>query len=94
MFYRTFYRPPIRIKPCFIAIKQWRLEADRRPRFCDGCEETVATDRSLASASSTVAQMDHHLIGSRANNPDDDQQPCDEDLELNLCENMDRSKSA
>ena len=82
------------MEQCFIAIRPRRWWCDRRLRFCDGCEETVATDRSLASASSTVAEMDHHLIGSRANNPDDDQQPCDEDLELNLCENMDRSKSA
>ena len=82
------------MEQCFIAIRPRRWWCDRRLRFCDGCEETVATDRSLASASSTVPQMDHHLIGSRANNPDDDQQPCDEDLELILCENMDRSKSA
>ena len=43
--------------------------ADRRLRFCDGCEETVATDRSLASASQTVLQMDHQLIGCHANLP-------------------------
>lgn len=69
MFYRTFYRPPIRIKPCFIAIKQWRLEADRRPRFCDGCEETVATDRSSASASFDSSPIDRYPIGRLANLP-------------------------
>ena len=69
MFYRTFYRPPIRIKPCFIAIKQWRLEADRRPRFCDGCEETVATDRSSASASFDSSPIDRYPIGCLANLP-------------------------
>ena len=56
--------------------------ADRRRRFCDGCEETVATDRSLASASQTVLQMDYHLIGCHANpanNRFDDQLPRDDD---------------
>ena len=50
LFY-PFYRPPIKIEQCFIAIKQWRWWQTAGRDFADGCEETVATDRSLASAS-------------------------------------------
>ena len=78
----TFYRPPIKIEQCFIAIKQWRWwQTAGRDFVMDVKKLWRLIDPSLPPPK-TVLQMDHQLIGCHANpanNRFDDQLPRDDD---------------
>ena len=64
-----FYRPPIKIEQCFIAIKQWRWWQTAGGDFVMDVKKLWRLIDPSLPPLKTVPQMDRQLIGRHANLP-------------------------